>query len=268
MNKKIAIYGDSYAANWGTFTHPYWSNILQNEYGWNIHNHAYGGTGLDYSYRKFLQSYDTYDTIIFVLSHPHRKTVWNLMDSFPHDAWITKTHRQRVGYLMPEIQLGAFDGWETVSKELSGQDSRETKWWERFTDKENYDNVNERFKRATDYNDLQNKYNELNYLEYHAMVDSIKSRHDDVIIIPAFNYYQDSGLFNITQLDWKFYGTNTETGNRFNHMSREQCETYAYLLHQRLQNKECKKYIEAIDPEYVEQYFKVSMTLHDAGLKK
>lgn len=264
--KKIGVFGDSYAANWNKFIEPYWSNILLNEYGHNIQNHAYGGTGLDYSYRKFMQSYESYETIIFVLSHPHRRTVWELLEHTDHNHWVAKKHIERLSYLRPAFQTGAFDGWETVSRELSGQETKEQKWYERFSNKEQYGNIKKRYDQAENINRMMRKYPETYYLEYHAIIDSIMSRHDDVILIPAFDYYGECGLVNISRIDWEFYGTSKETETRYNHMSREHCEIFANLLDQRLRNKECKKWIESIDRKYVEKYYKPSMSLMDAGL--
>ena len=264
--KKIAIYGDSYATNWNKLIEPYWSNILSNQYGYNIHNHAYGGTGLDYSYRKFLQSYENYETIIFVVSHPHRRTVWQMMDGIDHDWWVSKNHRQRIGYFQPEFVVGSFDGWETVSKELSGQETKEQKWYERFLNKTDYDNIKRRYEYATKLNSLAKKYTETYYLEYHAMIDSILSRHDDVILIPAFDYYDEYGLVNVTRIDWEFYNAKQETERRYNHMSKEQNEVFASLIHDRLNNPKCRKWIESISRKYVNDYYKPSMTLLDSGL--
>lgn len=265
--KKVAIFGDSYACNWGTHAHPYWSNILQNTHGWFIHNHAYGGTGLDYSYKKFMESYDNYDIIIFVLSHPHRRTIWELVEGFPYDAWLDKTNRQRYNYLSPAMQTGMFDGFETVSRELSGQETRKTKWYERFTNSD-YKNINNRYRIASSMNKVNRKYPETGYLEYHAMIDSIHARHDNVIMVPAFSYYQEESLFNVTKLDWDFYGTQKETANRYNHMSREQNIIFADLLNQRMQNDKCRKWKESLSSEHVGEYFNVSTTMHDAGLVK
>ena len=264
--KKIGIFGDSYAATWNKFIEPYWSNILLNDYGHNIQNHAYGGTGLDYSYRKFMQSYESYDTIIFVLSHPHRRTIWKMMDGVNYDMWVGKKHIERLSYLQPAFQTGAYEGWETVSKELSGQETRQQKWHERWTNRDVYENVKRRYGYAENFNKMMTEHPETYYLEYHAMIDSIKSRHDDVILVPAFDYYGEYGLINITRIDWEFYGAVGENEMRYNHMSREQCETFADLMDQRLRNAECKKWIESISRKHVKEYYKPSMTLIDSGV--
>lgn len=241
---KIGVFGDSYAVAWDT-KNPFWSNILRNDYGYTVENHGYGGTGLDYSYHKFMQTYDSYDKIIFVLSHPNRKALYEVDKE--HWNWIP--FREKLKYLKLKVATGMYDGWETVTKELSGKLDR--------SDKADAKAILDQFY----------KYPHADFLQYHAMIDSIHYRHDSVYCIPAFDVYEPHGLINISSLDWDAYGTRNEVSHlRFNHMSGEQNYQLAEYINQYLTSNDREAFLKTINTRTVGEYFKPTTSKEISGL--
>lgn len=77
---KLGIYGDSYAESGDVNLKNNWINIfkqlLENDIDKKvfIDHHAYGGSSLYYSYKKFKETGHNYDLVIFLATEPHRYT--------------------------------------------------------------------------------------------------------------------------------------------------------------------------------------------------
>jgi hypothetical protein len=77
---KIAVFGDSFGDDYTLWPNPYsgvgpsWVEYLQNQ-NIEVDNYASGGTSLFYSYQKFILTYQEYDKVIFLVTHPGRITV-------------------------------------------------------------------------------------------------------------------------------------------------------------------------------------------------
>jgi hypothetical protein len=67
----LAIYGDSFGdPRWVENDYLAWPELLEQHY--NITNYAFTGTGLWWSYDKFIDTHQRYDQIIFVVTVPGR----------------------------------------------------------------------------------------------------------------------------------------------------------------------------------------------------
>ena len=77
---KIGIFGDSFADDYNLWpSHfegvgPSWIDYIRDQ-NIEVDNYAYGGSGLYYSYEKFISSFEKYDRIIFLVTTPGRITV-------------------------------------------------------------------------------------------------------------------------------------------------------------------------------------------------
>lgn len=65
---KLAIFGDSFSSELKGYS---WITYLRNE-GMSIDNYSVPGTSVWYSFKKFLDHYDNYNSIIFCYSHCER----------------------------------------------------------------------------------------------------------------------------------------------------------------------------------------------------
>lgn len=72
---RIGVYGDSFASIKGGNEKISWFNLLT-EFIPNAKVTSYGipGSSVFYSYRKFLETYEQYDTVIFLVTEPNRYT--------------------------------------------------------------------------------------------------------------------------------------------------------------------------------------------------
>jgi hypothetical protein len=67
----LAIYGDSFGdPHWVKNDYLSWPELLENDY--NITNYASTGTGMWWSYDKFVDTHQKYDQVIFVVTVPGR----------------------------------------------------------------------------------------------------------------------------------------------------------------------------------------------------
>ncbi len=85
---KIGIYGDSFAETYPQSKHFAWFNLLTH-YIPNARIKSYGkaGTSVFYSYKLFLQTYQTFDVVIFLVTDPNRYTKPMIIDGndlYPH----------------------------------------------------------------------------------------------------------------------------------------------------------------------------------------
>lgn len=77
---KIGIFGDSFADDYNLWpSHfegvgPSWIDYIRDQ-NIAVDNYASGGSGLYYSYEKFISSFQKYDRIIFLVSTPGRITI-------------------------------------------------------------------------------------------------------------------------------------------------------------------------------------------------
>jgi hypothetical protein len=88
---KIAIFGCSFAcmnsnpfSSQGFNSHGRpWMKILLDDFGHDITSYGESGSSVYFSYRKFKDNYKNFDKIIFLATHPDRKSFVN-MDNLKH----------------------------------------------------------------------------------------------------------------------------------------------------------------------------------------
>ena len=134
---KVGIFGDSYAAAQPS-TIGSWQYYLKNLYGngVSIENFGVGGSSLYYSYKKFLNNKDKFDTIIFIATEPHRYPIpftisWNkqthYITSVRHIEQI-ELHSAKLFKLLTEEEklfLQNLKGWFNASNEIYNDDIRD-----------------------------------------------------------------------------------------------------------------------------------------------
>ena len=242
---KIGVFGDSFAVSWDD-NDPYWANILRQQYGYDVTNFAHGGTGLDYSYYYFLRNYEKFDKIVFIVGHPHRKAFLNHSLGTAFDRI---THDEKLEALSPNAVVGAYQGYLSVSKDISS-----------ITPERNTKKV------------LQNKleewalYPETDYLAYHAMQRDIQYTHENTIVIPAFDLYTDYGMYNISNIDYRKFNSRNEIHHkRFNHMSACQNSEFAKYVNLALTDNFDINSTIGVNADL---YYTVSKSLKDAGMEQ
>jgi hypothetical protein len=67
----LAIYGDSFAdPRWVENDYPAWSELLEENF--TVTNFSFTGTGMWWSYDKFIETHEKFDTVVFVVTVPGR----------------------------------------------------------------------------------------------------------------------------------------------------------------------------------------------------
>ena len=75
-NKKIAIFGDSYAESVGSIPAIGWVKKLESmDKTWQIKNFAKIGSSLWWSYKKFCKNFNAYDVVVFVVTQHGRLSI-------------------------------------------------------------------------------------------------------------------------------------------------------------------------------------------------
>lgn len=72
---KIGVYGDSFACSYRESLHFAWFNLLTNIIpNSSVLSYGKGATSVYYSYKIFLETYESFDQIIFLVTEPNRYT--------------------------------------------------------------------------------------------------------------------------------------------------------------------------------------------------
>ena len=94
MEKKVFIFGDSYADPKGTPNYV-WHKRLKDDY--SVFNYGETGTGPQYSFKKFYDlTFTSNDIVIFLLSDPFRMDFFNgslLKGELSHIVWDNKSKK-------------------------------------------------------------------------------------------------------------------------------------------------------------------------------
>lgn len=80
MTQTLGIFGDSYAAINKKVYHFGWSQYLEDLTSYKIYNHAVSGSSLYHAWKQFNNFQNSYDKIIFVVTHWARQYIENLDD--------------------------------------------------------------------------------------------------------------------------------------------------------------------------------------------
>lgn len=158
MITSIGIYGDSF----GTYSlsgeplfrqkgmSHHWSTLLKEQFKCKLVNYALSGSSVYYSYKKFLETYQLHDLVIFLVTDPFR-FIKPLDFSFSKNACITN-----------QLQI---DVWRKT-KNNSTEDDRllldKLENWFELTDQGYQYDISE------------------------LLVDRVKSMHNNIVIIPCY----------------------------------------------------------------------------------
>ena len=167
---RIALYGDSY----GVSEEPLdtsWFSILSNRLDYPIDNYSVSGSSLYGSYVKFLETYDRYDLIIFLVTDPNRYPIEvDFSEAVPKglrhvsSLGMIDYIRQDVNHLLSNLDiqlLNDVEGWYKAS--------------------------NEQFSKTV----------------HHLLVEKIGSMHSNLIFYPCFPTSLDSEMMNDAGIDIK-----------------------------------------------------------------
>jgi len=80
MEQTLGIFGNSYAAINKKVYHTGWSQYLEDLTPYKIHNHAISGSSLYHAWKQFTNFQNSYDKIVFVVTHWARQYIENLDD--------------------------------------------------------------------------------------------------------------------------------------------------------------------------------------------
>ena len=194
---KLAIYGDSFAdALFTQDSHRYfqWPNILADKLNvYDYSNYALGGTSLNFSYMKFLESHEKYDKIIFVVTDSNRSSI---IQEFP--AYNFQYHFSFFAERPFDFNLKInqhIDNQQSIRAESDEGIESTDKLKEKHMDKKVLEN--EMYKDKI----YRGSYN----LTYYAMIDSIMYRRHDAILIHAFPNPRDPHFKKMKKKNFSYY---------------------------------------------------------------
>ena len=173
--KKLAIFGDSYARKDASdINEKSWPEFL---IGYDITNFGDAGTDLWFSYNLFLKNYQQFDNIIFLITSPHRLTLFN-----------------------PNVKIYPNQNYTTASIKLESATGVE----------------NEQYKLIVDYYNLIHN-NEKEEKLHQLMIDSVQQLRTDAIVYPCFDntWSNEIPLYSITKFEDKLLGLDKDARNNF-----------------------------------------------------
>lgn len=248
---KIGIFGDSFATDYDGDSA--WVNLLKADY--DVTTHAWGGTGIDWSYYQFLEHHTKYDKIIFVVSSLFRNTVFGVSDTvelpiFDNGMFNRLTTAEQLKLITPAFSFGLFDGY------------KHTTLHHNIFSNEEYSVTDDAYCDALE--DIHADYPLTNYVMHHSMTTAIKHIHDNVTLISAFSEYERNSMINITHIDTQRFKGAEIFGKRFNHMSATQSAEFATYMKRHLSDG--FDIVSTLAPESVEHFYTPSTTAKQAGL--
>lgn len=186
---KVGIFGDSYAHILERSTTTSWADLLSKDF--DVENYAMGGSSTYFSYLNFLEHYQKYNKIIFVVTYPAR-----MYTSFGHvpSAVTAKDMLTNRAVRLDKIQ----------QKIIYGLDSY-------FT-----------------YSLLDNAILDQHILFHNLMIEKIKSLKKDILFIPAFSVpntdFDRTALVDITRMEeghWISLGYKIKSTEIFRYDNRQ-----------------------------------------------
>jgi hypothetical protein len=252
--KKIAIYGDSFAADFDGWP-KFLKSIFQQKYGdCEVITYGIPGTSSDYSYARFRETHKKYDLIIFLWTAFNRSSIITI-DRKNYDSPLTDENS------MFEYHASAIVNCE--KKEAIEGSLRISK---RYTDV--FSKLNDIIKKWIIVEcDLSIEYVNKNMLSNLAMRDSVKFNRPDSINIEVFDgiVAKDRFMANIQTKDLLQYSRNRfkseNTQIRKNHLTLTQNKQFAEYLFKHINGE-----IDIHDTfEHPEKYYTMSKSLEESG---
>jgi len=171
---KIGVFGDSFGDDFRNWPDPYtgvgasWVDYLRDQ-NIEVDNYSCGGTGLYYSYQKFITQFQEYDKIIFVVTSPGRINV--VEDNGLETPWFNLSQVEK------ELK-SCFDHKKKVKLHA----------------------IYDYFKYV--------KNDKFDELVHDLLIDHISKKHDAMLMIPCFEQSRINGqipLMKISEFEAKFW---------------------------------------------------------------
>ena len=248
---KIAIYGDSFAADYEGWP-KYFGALMKCE----VKTFGYYSTSIGYSYLKFLETHDEYDHVIFVWTDYLR-------------TWLISTSNKDENTLKHHICFCPSESKENpVGTKYSGMPDK------------NISDIGKKLLSAwvETENHWSNTFKNKNLLSTIAMRDSVKYRRPDCFNIEAFDHFRihknriteevTSGMWRVPLQDMMQYSTNRwlsedpKSERRFNHLSKTQNMEFARYLFESYQNKNFDIHKTFKNPK---KYYTMSQSFEESG---
>jgi hypothetical protein len=236
----LGLYGDSFVCSGNLHA---WTHVLKNSHGYDITNHGWPGTGIDYSYHKFITTHHKFEKVLFVAANIHRGTIFEPLNGH------MRSLDENIDRLKVRGLYGLPEGYTWMSDALTGGP------------------MSELDKKYVKIKSLERRHygfsNEL--LKYNAMVSHVKLLRPDVKFVYAFDRFDSKVFWNIPQIDMKKFKTENESLlKRPCHMSEEQNIQVAHYMDMWLKDE--LDFNITLDPNVLETYYTASENLEQAGL--
>lgn len=212
---KVGIFGDSFADEF-LRDGKSWIECLRDNYDYDeVTSYGYGGTSLEWSYNNFLEHYNKYDTIIFILTD-HRR----------HHFFDKRSNRELLYHLNKNQSLAE------INTKLKWDNPRIKRWnkdkWNfmlDYTDKEILSSIEK----------LSLSYFDSFFWKTSAIHDSILHR------VPNSTIIDFDLMLGLQHIDYEYMGLDIskvkgEGHNRPCHMSLKQNEEFAEYINDDIKN--------------------------------
>jgi hypothetical protein len=256
---KIAIYGDSFAADYEGWP-KYFGELMKCD----VKTFGYYSTSIGYSYFKFLETHEEYDHVIFLWTDIKR--VW-LVSTPDKDESILQHHICFSPSEPKENSLGK--EYYPLNAEYLGMPNQ------------NISDINKKLLSTwiKTENHWSNTFRNKNLLSIIAMRDSVKHRRPDCFNIQSFDYFKTNknkltekvtpGMWRITLFDMMQYSDklsnvseDPKSKKKFNHLTETQNKEFAQYLFESHQNKDFDIH-KTFD--YPPKYYTMSKSLEEAA---
>lgn len=246
---KIAIYGDSFAANFEG-----WPSHLKDLFkAKKVTIFAEGGTSANFSYMKFLNTHKKYDLVIF------------LWTSITRNCLITKDKNYSIHGFSNSNHHNKMELKELISEYIVSMNKKMTSYLPEFSELDE--------KWVVWESVYSSKYPSKNFLENRAMRDSVKLTRPDAINVECFSNpeFSKNGMSEISKYDWCQIVSRLEIEDksylegckmRPNHLSSHQNVEFAEYLYKHIHTNNFDIHNTFVKPE---KYYTMSKTLEESG---
>jgi len=253
---KIGIYGDSFA----TYYQNGWPEIIQEKFNATIDMFSMGNSSIEWSYNNFLATHESYDMIIFVMSHWHRTSLIDRKDDthlLHHETSVRLNH--------------------SLSQNI---DYHKRKTNQKFNElnpvKEHYNLFPPLTKAHIKYQkytlELLQEFPNMLHLYHDAIRNSVKYIRPDAHVIEGFGNHANNyaGMVNITndeieKLQPKGSMQEDNFDIRINHMTFTQNREFANYLYKHINSKTFDIH-NTLQRYKTSKYYTLSETLEESGL--
>lgn len=263
---KIAIYGDSFAADYEG-----WPKYLGELMKCEVKTFGHPSTSIGYSYLKFLETHEDYDLVYFIWTDIQRSWLVSTSNGILSDTKDDSTLKHYICFTPSWVREDPTPTLH-IDENYTGMPNRK-----------NISNIGKKFifKWVTMENYWSKIFENKNLLSIIAMRDSVKHRRPDCFNIQAFDYFKTNknsltldmtpGLWRIVLQDmmqyqrtgdYKWLSENPKSERRFNHLSKIQNQEFAQYLFELYKNKDFDIHKTFKNPK---KYYTMSKSIEESG---